>query len=113
MGQNLNEYPKSNDDINKTDKNCKFFCYIDIEKQSTQGQEKETKRGNPETEADENRDEFQLDELNLNEEYRHRLVENNFDLMNGQTIQVTTNRDQIPHNFLPLDDLDQLKQAIA
>ena len=45
-------------------------------------------------------------ELNLNEEYRQRLVESNFDLMNGITIQVTTNRENIPKNFLALDDLD-------
>jgi hypothetical protein len=50
-----------------------------------------------------------LDELNFNDEFKKRLIENNFDLMNGQTIQVTTDKDSIPKYFIPIDNIEGMK----
>jgi hypothetical protein len=36
---------------------------------------------------------------NMSEEYRRRLIENNFEIMNGATIQVTTDPLKIPPYF--------------
>jgi hypothetical protein len=36
---------------------------------------------------------------NMSEEYRRRIIENNFELMNGQTIQVTTDSKKVPKYF--------------
>lgn len=54
-----------------------------------------------------------LDDVNFNEEFKRRLIENNFDLMNGKTIQVTTDREQIPQFFVPIDNLEGMKQAVS
>lgn len=52
-------------------------------------------------------------EVNYSEEYRKRLIENNFDLMNGTTIQVTTDKSMIPKHFVMLDNRDELKAAVS
>jgi hypothetical protein len=36
---------------------------------------------------------------NMSEDYRRRIIENNFELMNGQTIQVTTDPKKVPKYF--------------
>lgn len=51
--------------------------------------------------------------MNFNDEFKKRLIENNFDLMNGQTIQVTTDKEIIPKYFMPIDNIDGMKQAVA
>ena len=33
--------------------------------------------------------------------------------MNGKTIQVTTDREQIPQFFAPIDNLEGMKQAVS
>lgn len=48
----------------------------------------------------------------MSEEYRRRIIENNFELMNGQTIQVTTDTNKIPRSFLRLDNLMAIKDAV-
>ena len=48
-----------------------------------------------------------------NEEYRRRLIDNNFELMNGSTIIVTTDPNKIPKYFIKLDNLEQLKAAVS
>jgi len=53
------------------------------------------------------------DDNHYNDEFRRRIVENNFDLMNGLTIQVVTNKETIPKHFLPLDNMDEMKAAVA
>ena len=50
--------------------------------------------------------------MNFNDEFKKRLIENNFDLMNGQTIQVTTDKDAIPKHFLPIDNIESMKKAV-
>lgn len=47
------------------------------------------------------------------EDYRRRIIENNFDLMNGNTIHVTTDPNKIPKYFVRLDNLEQLKAAVS
>jgi len=49
------------------------------------------------------------DDIHFNEEFRKRLIENNFDLMNGNTIHVTTNKDAIPKYFVPMDNIAEIK----
>ena len=46
-------------------------------------------------------------------DYRKRLVESNFDLMNGSTIHVTTDKSVVPKYFILLDNLDEMKQAVT
>jgi len=53
------------------------------------------------------------DDIHFNEECRKRLIENNFDLMNGSTIHVTTSKDAIPKYFVPMDNIAEIKQAVA
>lgn len=50
-----------------------------------------------------------LDEINFNDEFKKRLIENNFDLMNGHTIKVTTDKDAIPKYFVPIENLEGMK----
>ena len=33
--------------------------------------------------------------------------------MNGSTIQVTTDRENIPKYFIPIDNIEAMKQAVA
>lgn len=49
----------------------------------------------------------------FSEDYRKRLIENNFELMNGTTIQVTCDKKQIPKYFVSLDNLEDIKAAVA
>lgn len=53
------------------------------------------------------------DLMAYSEDYRKRLIENNFELMNGTTIQVTCDKSQIPKYFMTLDNLDEIKAAVA
>ena len=54
-----------------------------------------------------------IDENNLNNEFKKRLIENNLELMNGVTIQVTTDKDYIPDYFIPLENLEAMKAAVS
>ena len=54
-----------------------------------------------------------IDENNLNNEFKKRLIENNLELMNGSTIIVTTDREQIPNFFIPLENLEAMKLAVS
>ena len=49
---------------------------------------------------------------NMSEEYRRRIIENNFELMNGQTIKVTTDPNKVPKYFQRLDSIRALKDAV-
>ena len=75
--------------------------------------EEEVKTEDDPLPKDEHHFENSADELHFNEEYRKRLIENNFDLMNGMTIQVTTKKEAIPKYFMPLDNLAEVKAAVA
>ena len=48
----------------------------------------------------------------MTEEFRRRIIENNFELMNGQTIQVTTDPNKVPKFFKVLDSIRALKEAV-
>lgn len=50
---------------------------------------------------------------NYNVEYRRRLIENNFELMNGNTIQVTTDPMKVPKFFKRLENQQAMKDAVA
>lgn len=67
--------------MNTNYRNAKFICFIDTS-DSPAGSLEEQK----------NFDLSQVDGLTFNEDYRKRLVENNFELMNGTTIQVTCDK---------------------
>jgi hypothetical protein len=41
------------------------------------------------------------------------MIENNFELMNGNTIQVTSDPMKVPKFFLRLDNMKALKEAVA
>jgi hypothetical protein len=75
----------------------KFLCYININ--STAEEDFKQNSG--------------ADPMTYSEEYRRRLIDNNFELMNGTTIQVTTDPSKIPKYFVKLEDLNQLKAAVA
>jgi hypothetical protein len=74
----------------------KFICYINIDDKRNHYAELEGKLksedtknedGNPEIEENKNElPENSIDDIHYNEEFRKRLIENNFDLMNGLTI---------------------------
>ena len=49
---------------------------------------------------------------NMSEEYRRKIIENNFELMNGTTISVTTDPNKVPMYFQRLNDLRALKLSV-
>lgn len=85
--------------------NVEFICYVNTESPMPKCGGEESKQ--------ENQEEGSQDNAHQNEEFRKRLIENNFDLMNGVTIQVVTSRGAIPSHFVEMDDLDQIKSAVA
>lgn len=73
----------------------KFVCYINIHS----------------NENEENK--IAVDESNYSEEYRRKLIDNNFDMMKGATIQVTTDKSLIPKHFEILDNYNEMKEAVT
>ena len=47
------------------------------------------------------------------EDFRKRMIENNFELMNGSTIVVVTSLMKIPKHFLPLNNLQAIREAVS
>lgn len=81
-------------------RNVKFICYININ--DTRDEELKEAYNDP-----------NVEEQSFSAEYRKRLIENSFDIMNGTTIHVTSNPDLIPKGFLPINDLEEMKQAVT
>jgi hypothetical protein len=90
--------------ISSVNRNIKFICFINVETSNDDVPNRQ-----------EDFKEYYEGEggLNFNEDYRRRLIESNFELMNGITIQVTTDAMKIPKNFLRLDNLQEIKLAVA
>lgn len=81
-------------------RSVKFICYINI---------KDTR----DEELKEACNDLNVEEQSFSAEYRKRLIENSFDIMNGTTIHVTSNPDLIPKSFLPINNLEEMKQAVT
>lgn len=45
-------------------------------------------------------------------DYKRKIIENNFELMNGSTIVVTTEESEIPKHFKPIENLEELKKVV-
>lgn len=49
----------------------------------------------------------------LTEEYKRKIIESNFDIMNGHTINVIVDKSLIPKYFIPMNNLEDMKQAVV